>query len=258
MNKLHLLCGAVVAMALAAGCNGSATRYEALIEVPDVEQEEVQMCSEAESVALWGETSDVLAAHLETAKDGRMYACYDDTAALGGTLHWMVPAEALTADGYVMLPAEQNGALETTLMPYYAENPAKSKEAAFKTVGGLLKLHFVTHEKVAEIEIATADSNRFIAGAFAISNYPYPVLTPTEQSVRLLRLTGASTMDFSQGGDLCACIAPGCYKTLSITLRLEDGRTCVKELPEDAFVTIDRNKMFTITLGRDGAELVFE
>ena len=258
MSRLHFLCGAVAAMALMSGCCGSAARYEALVEAPDVEEAGVRLFAADGAVALWDEAGEAVAAHLEAAKSGRVYACIDDTAVPEGMLHWLAPAEALADGGCVALPSEQEGTMGAARMPYYAENPVQSCEASFKAVGGLVRLHFVTPERVAEAVIATSDSNRYMAGVFEMGNYPYPVLTPTAQSVRQVRLTGAEAVDFAQGGDLYACIAPGCYKTLSVMLRLVDGRTCVKELPEGAFVAIDRNEMYTITLGRNGAELVFE
>ena len=260
-NRLFVFVMLAAAVAGLVSCNcgqKQPSQYAVTVEPLVGTDAQIQLY-EDEPVALWDDNMEVIVAHLEKGEDG-VVIVRDDTAATTGVLRVVYHSSDPFAEaGYVDICQHQS-ALETGAgMVYYGETTEDAAdEVALKAVCGVIRLHLVTAEKLAKVEISTADSNRYMTGKFEVSNYPFPVLTATERSVRSVELDALWPKDFTEGADVYCYIAPGCYNTFTIVMTTTDGRTCTKSLKEGKEVVVDRNRVCTINMASQEEALVFE
>ena len=210
-------------------------------------------------LAVWDDGMEMAVGRLEKGEDGLILK-RNDTAAVKGVLHVTYsPSVAMIDPGCVDISRVQQALPLGEGMVYYGETTEDAADkVALKAVCGVIRLRLITEEQLAKVEISTADSNRYMAGVFEVSNYPFPVLTPTEQSVRGVELNGFGNTDFTQGAEVCCYVAPGCYNTFTVVMTTVDGRTCTKNLKDGKAVVLDRNRVCTINMGSPEEALVFE
>ena len=214
------------------------------------------------TVALWADEMVLRTAHVVKGEES-LAIVRDDTAAMKGVVHVVYPLGAVPIEGVttgrVVIDTLQQALPLGEGMVYYGETTQDAPDAVvLKAVGGVLRMNLTTPEKIAKVEISTSDSNRYMAGVFELSNYPFPVLAATEASVRSIAIDGLGEIDFTEGADVFYCLAPGCYKTFTVVMTTTDGRTCTKSLKEGKEVLVDRNHMHSIVLGDPDSILVFE
>ena len=99
-----------------------------------------------------------------------------------------------------------------------------------------------------------------MSGLFVVENYPDVKLGVDEVvgTVNTVRCEKLPDIDFSQGGDVYFCVAPGSFKTFNVTMTTADGRVCVKHQKEDMVIDVNRGQTTTVTMGSPEHDLVFE
>ena len=260
-NRVFVFVMLATAMAGLVSCNcGPKQPQQYVMTMEPMSGAETQpQLDEEVPVALWDDGMVLSTARLTNGEKG-VVLIPNDTAAINGVLHMVYPANAaMGRAGCVSIDTMQHPMPLGEGMVYYGETTEDASDVmALKAVGGVIRLCLTTEVKLAKVTISTADSNRYMAGVFEVSNYPFPVLTATEQSVRNVTLTGLEDIDFVQGAEVYCCMEPGCYNTFTVLLTAADGRTCTKNLKEDKEVVLDRNRMCTIRLGSQEEVLEFE
>ena len=254
---------AVVASLLVCGCRHKKNvRYPVQFELlPGLDV----LPSELMAAALcWGDVDDGrggLYADLLEEEDGFEFQLREVTP-LEGVVHVAYPVGMSQSEkGEVCIEPKQGSFPLGKQMVYYGESTKGTKGTlVMKATCGVIRLHLTTPEKLEKVLIGTDDSNHYMAGDFVVSNYPFPVITPTERSVRSIEMGGRrlEKLDFTQGEDACFAVAPGCYNTFTVKMTTVDGRVCTKHLKAGNSVVVDRNRVCTVILGGPDQELVFE
>ena len=254
----------VMLAAMTAGvvsCNSaSPTRFKATVEALGGTKVAPSLKA-GTPVALWDDNMRLQEALVELpSSEGENNIVRDDTATLTGVVRMVYPGSAVAGSaGCVAIDTVQQVLPMGEGMVYYGETTAEARdEVVMKAVSGIVCLHLTTPERLASITLSTIDSNRYMAGAFEVTNYPFPVLEATEESVRSVTLTGMADTDFAQGAEVYAYMAPGCYRTFTVQLTTTDGRVCTKNLKEGREVLVERNRVHSVILGSDEQPLVFE
>ena len=249
----------VILAAMTAGvvsCNSaSPTRFKATVEALGGTKVVPTLKTDT-PVALWDDNMRVQMAHVAAPSgEGENGIVRDDTAALTGVVRMVYPGSVLAGGaGRVAIDTVQQVLPMGEGMVFYGETTAEARdEVVVKAVSGSVRLHLTT-----SITLSTADSNRYMAGVFDVTNYPFPVLEVTGESVHSLTLTGMADTNFAQGAEVCAYIAPGCYRTFTVLMTTPDGRVCTKNLKEGREILVERNHVRPITLGSEEQPLVFE
>ena len=256
---VFVMLAAVLASMSSCNCGQNRPQKYVLTLEPLAKADEQPLLDVKTPVAIWDD-STILTSAYPTLEGDNFVLVPDDSTVLNGVVHMVYPANAfIVGEGCVAINTVQQLLPMGENMVYYGETTESEPNAvALKSVGGVLRLRLTTPEKLSKVEISTADSNRYMAGVFGVTNYPFPVLTATEQSVRCLELTGLESVDFAQSAEVCCCMAPGCYKTFTVVMTATDGRTCTKSLKEGKEVVLDRNRVCTVNLGSQEETLVFE
>ncbi|MBO4600170.1 MAG: hypothetical protein J5641_05480 [Bacteroidales bacterium] len=244
------------------GCNSKKcqpTEYKATVET--LGGTDAPMAMDATGrLATWEDALVLTDASITGVDEKGVYTIVrNDTTAPSGVVRMVYPYDAATDAEHVTIGTKQIDAPIGSKMVLYGETvDGKGNNIDMKAVCGVVKMHIITPEMLDNIVIRTEDSNRYMSGVFAVSNYPFPVLNATEQSAREVMLTGTATIDFKKGADVCFYVAPGCYGTFTVVMTTVDGRVCTKNLKEGKEVVVDRNRVCNIQMGVDGSELVFE
>ncbi len=240
-------------------CNGGQkqpTQYAVTLE-PLTSMDKQPQLDLAASAVWWDDAMEAKMATVRKSDEGAVVV-RDDTTATQGIVRMVYPANVpLAGAGCVDICQHQ---LPTGKgMVYYGETTEDAPDQmVLKAVCGVLRLHLITAEKIANVTFETADSNRYMTGVFEVSNYPFPVLTATKQSLRSVVLESLQDIDFTQGAEVCAYVAPGCFHTFTVIMTTVDGRVCTKNLKEGREVLVDRNRTMTVNLGSQEEPLVFE
>lgn len=257
-NRVFVFVMLATAMAGLVSCNCKPARYAVTLE--PLAGTEVQPWQDGKvTAALWDDNMAPATATMVNGKEG-MTLVRQDTAERKGMVRVVYPLEAANDMGCVTLNSVQKALPLGAGMVYYGETTDGAPDAvALKAVCGVLRLHLTTAERLATVSLGTDDSNRYMSGVFGVDNYPFPVLTPTDGSVRSVTLAGLDEVDFEQGAEVYCYLAPGRYSTFTVVMTTTDGRVCTKHLKEGREVLVDRNGVSTVTLGgEDLPPLVFE
>jgi hypothetical protein len=258
-NRLFVFVMLAVAMAGLVSCNcgqKQPTQYAVTLE-PLTGMDEQPQLDMVASAVWWDDAMEAKMATVRKSDEGAVVV-RDDTTATQGIVRMVYPANVpLAGAGCVDICQHQ---LPTGKgMVYYGETTEDAPDQmVLKAVCGVLRLHLITAEKIANVTFETADSNRYMTGVFEVSNYPFPVLTATKQSLRSVVLESLQDIDFTQGAEVCAYVAPGCFHTFTVIMTTVDGRVCTKNLKEGREVLVDRNRTMTVNLGSQEEPLVFE
>lgn len=259
--KRRLFVFVMLAAALAGlvSCNGGQkqpTQYAVTVE-PLTGTEGQPQLDLAASAVWWDDAMEAKMASVQKNDEGVVFM-RDDTTATQGIVRIVYPANvALSGAGCVDINQHQLPMREG--MVYYGETTVDAPDQmALKAVCGVLRLHLITSEKIANVTFETSDSNRYMTGVFEVSNYPFPVLTATKQSLRSVVLEALQDIDFTQGAEVCTYVAPGCFHTFKVVMTTVDGRVCTKNLKDGREVLVERNRTMTVNLGSQEEPLVFE
>ncbi|MBQ6069095.1 MAG: hypothetical protein IJK84_06295 [Bacteroidales bacterium] len=210
-------------------------------------------------LALWDDGLALSQCAITAMNEGLYTIERADSTLLSGVARMVYPAMAAVEAEYVRLDTLQRSLPMGEGMVRYGETTVEEpNKVVLKAVSGMLRLDLTTDVPLKSVTLSTDDSNRFMTGLFSVTNYPFPVLTATDESCRHLTLTGLEGIAFDEGGEVCCYLAPGCYKTFTVLLTAIDGRSCTKSLKEDKEVVVDRNRVVTIHLGSTEEPLVFE
>lgn len=210
-------------------------------------------------LAVWDDGAALSTAHLKNGEVG-LWLVPDDTADAKGVLRVVYPAEAaLAGAGCVVIDTLQQALPLGEGLVYYGETTEEKPDAVvMKAASSVVCMCLTTTERIAKVRFSTADSNRFMAGMFEVSNYPFPVLTATDLSTHSVEVVGLEETDFAQGATIYCYMAPGCYSTFTVELITPDGRTCTKSLKDGKEVVLDRNRMSKLDFTSPEEPFVFE
>ena len=210
-------------------------------------------------MAVWDDGMTVTTASLKKGEVG-YWLVPDDSAAVKGVLRVVYPADAaLAGPDCLEIDTLQQSLPLGEGMVYYGETTEETPDAVvLKAVSGVVCMSLTTTEQIAKVRFSTADSNKFMAGTFSVSNYPFPVLTATDMSTHGVEVVGLEETDFTQGATIYCYMAPGCYSTFKVEMITPDGRICTKNLKEGKEVVLDRNRMVTLNFAAVEEPLVFE
>ena len=241
-------------------CNGGQKqpkKYAVTVEPLNGMEEQPKLDTDV-LIAMWDDGMEVSTPSLVKGEEGYEIVC-ETPADPKGVVRAVYMSNAIVTDaGLVDISNYQWDRQLDNGMVYYGETTEKAPDVmALKAVCGIVRLHLVSPEKIRKVVVSTADSNRYMTGVFEVSNYPFPVLTPTERSVRSVEVNDLS-VDFTEGADLWFYVAPGCFNTFTVEMTTADGRVCTKNLKDGNEVMVERNAVCTVVLGTEGHELVFE
>lgn len=259
MKKLFI--SFIALAALTAGlvsCNNKSGQYRVVVEPMDGQS---MLWGQSEAMASWDNTLMATEMTLtEVVEDGTAALQLPEDLNTDGTRCFVHPAAAYAGEGMVCIPTVQNGMDCKQAIPYYAEIAEGNDALAFVSVCGVLRLHLTTPEKIASISVSTDDSLGCMSGLFVVENYPDVKLGVDEVvgTVNSVRCEKLPDIDFSQGGDVYFCVAPGSFKTFNVTMTTADGRVCVKHQKEDMVIDVNRGQTTTVTMGSPEHDLVFE
>ena len=247
--------------AMAAGlvsCNSKSGQYKVSL---DPFGETPVAWAQGETLATWDNTlTSTELSVAEVTEEGTAIIQMPEEMKTDGVRRFIHPVAAYAGEGMVSIPTVQSGQVNYLEMPVYAEAVDNSDVLSFKALCGVVRLHLTTPEKIASITVSTGDSLGYMSGLFVVENYPDVKLgvdgvVGTVNSVRCEQLPD---MDFTQGADVDFLVAPGCFKTFTVTMTTPDGRVCVKNTKDDMDIVVDCNTVSTINIGSAENVMVFE
>ena len=239
-------------------CNNKSGQYKVAIE-PTANG--IATWAPSEEIASWDNTlaATVVTVSQETRDDATLVQMPEDLKT-DGVRRFVQPAAVYAGEGKVCIPTVQGGIVNQLDMPVYAEAVENSDVLTFMSLCGVIRLHLTTPEKIATITVSTEDSLGYLSGLFTVCDYPKVNLTVDEGmgAVNNVRCEALPAIDFTQGADVDFFVAPGSFKTFTVTMTTPDGRVCVKNTKENMDIVVDRNIVSTINIGSAENELVFE
>lgn len=259
MKKLFI--SFVALAAIAAGlvsCNSKSGQYKVAIEPMG---NETAVWEPGEALVSWDNTltaTDV-AVSMET-RDEAIFVQLPDDLKTDGVRRFVHPAAVYAGEGKVCIPTVQSGIVNQLDMPVYAEAVENSDVLNFMSLCGVVRLHLTTPEQISSIAITTEDSLGYMTGLFTVSDYPTVNLNVNESmgAVNSVRCEALPPMDFTQGADVDFFVAPGNFKTFTVTMTTPDGRVCVKNPKEGMEIVVERNNVSTVNIGTPEHLMVFE
>ena len=259
MKKLIIGLAAVAAVAVGmVSCNNKDGQYQIVVEPNG---EEAAVWAPGEAIASWDNTLVATEVYVsDEVVDGRATLQMPEGLQTDGARCFAYPAAAYAGEGKVSIPTVQNGVDYKQLMPYMAQSAEGAGALRFMSLCGLVCLHITTAEQLSGVSVSTDDTLAFLSGLFGVEGYPQVSLVAEEGmgGVKSVRCEDLSQIDFSQGADVVFYVAPGKYKTITVTMTTADGRVCVKHQKEDMVVEVNRNNVATIIMGAGENVLAFE
>lgn len=166
------------------------------------------------------------------------------------------PASMVTANGTIVLPAEQEYAENNVKgFPMYAETQGHAFQ--FTNLCGLFRLQLQKDDVVVRSISITTDKG--VNGAFAVSTsaagaFQFEAYTANDDAQKTVTLDCGNGVSIDNLTDFNIYLPVGTYSTFDITITATDGSKCVKSLNGNA-ITINRNERVTLT--REGDALTF-
>ena len=174
---VFVMLAAVLASMSSCNCGQNRPQKYVLTLEPLAKADEQPLLDVKTPVAIWDD-SIILTSAYPTLEGDNFVLVPDDSTVLNGVVHMVYPADAfIVGEGCVAINTVQQLLPMGENMVYYGETTESEPNAvALKAVGGVLRLRLTTPEKLSKVEISAADSNRYMAGVFGVTNYPFPLL----------------------------------------------------------------------------------
>ena len=166
------------------------------------------------------------------------------------------PASMVTANGTIVLPAEQEYAENSMKrFPMYAETQGHVFQ--FTNLCGLFRLQLQKDDVVVRSISITTD--KAVSGAFAVSTsaagaFQFGTRTANDDAEKRVTLDCGNGVSIDELTEFNIYLPVGTYSTFTVTITATDGSQCVKSLNGNA-ITINRNERAALT--REGVELEF-
>lgn len=247
--------------AMAAGlvsCNSKSGQYNVSVESFG---ETSVAWAQGETLATWDNTlASTELSVAEVTEDGIAVIQMPEEMKTDGVRRFIHPAALYAGEGKVCIPTVQSGLVNPSDMPVYAEAVENNETLSFLSLCGVVRLHLTTPEKIASITLSTDDSLGCMSGLFCVDHYPVVSLEAAEGmgAVNNVRCEALPPIDFTQGADVDFLVAPGSFKTFTVTMTTPDGRVCVKNTKEGMDIEVERNLISTINIGSEENVMVFE